>query len=515
MTNAGGGRAIRPRLVLAICLGSGFATLIDQAILTMALPSIRASLEVSTTDLQWIMAVYSLTFGMVLVPAGRLGDRFGRRWFLVGGLTLFSLASLVGATAPDAKTLIIARLVQGVGAGVANPQVIGLIQDVFAGTDRARALGAYATTGAVSGLAAPLIGGLILTLAGPSQLFGFPIDGWRWVLALNVPVGLTTAVLASRWLPRARPAPSERPSSLDLPGVALFGLMTLALMLAVVGSPIGDVPAWTWVAAAALLGIALWQWERVLDRRGRPGILLPELFRARTFVMGTAVAMFCFGALLAGGIVLVVLLQDGLGLSPLEAGLLTAPGAVASATVSLQSHRLVERFGRSLVTWAVIALVTLEVALLSVILVAPSGWLIPAVAGLHFLTAGCGGLIHAPNQSLTLAEVPRGANGLAAGFMQVSQRVSSTVSLAAVTGLAVVGMTVASGSGLDTGADDGGAHLEASRQAAASGTILVASMLAAAAVCSALARGRAGRVRDRFAVKRERPVPSQTSGQIA
>ncbi|MDF2848069.1 MAG: transporter, partial [Oerskovia sp.] len=101
------------------------------------------------------------------MPAGRLGDRYGRAWFLVAGLVLFALTSVVSASAQDADVLVVARLVQGIGAGMANPQVIGLLQDHFAGPARARALGAYASTGAFAAVIAPLVGGLVLAVAGP------------------------------------------------------------------------------------------------------------------------------------------------------------------------------------------------------------------------------------------------------------------------------------------------------------------------------------------------------------
>ncbi len=191
VTVTAGGRA--SRAVLRVCLATGFVTLLDSAILTVAAPALRAELGATTAQLQWILAGYSLTFGLALVPAGRLGDRLGRGGPLAVGLGLFAVGSLVGATASDADVLVAARLLQGAGAGTANPQVIGLLQDHYAGPARARALGAYASTGAFAMVLSPLVGGGILSALGPAA-------GWRAAVGLAAPLGLTVMVVALRAL---------------------------------------------------------------------------------------------------------------------------------------------------------------------------------------------------------------------------------------------------------------------------------------------------------------------------
>lgn len=448
------------------------ATLLDQASLTVAVPSLRASLEASTAQVQWILAAYSLTFGMVLVSAGRLGDRWGRKRLLIAGITVFSLASSVGALAQSATVLILARLAQGLAAGVANPQVIGLIQDTYRGPRRARALGAYASTAALSGLLGPLVGGALIAIAGGDQ-------GWRLVLAVNVPVGLTTAALAAWWLPARAPEQLHAGRDVDVVGQALLGAAALGLLLAVVGSPLASVPGWAWTAVAAAAVVALVWWERRYARGGRRPVMLPELWRSRPFAMGTGVAAFWFGAVLAAGVVVVLALQEGLGLTPLQAGLVTMPGAVASAVAASVSHRLLARHGRRLVTAALATLILVESVMLMATLHAPTTWLVPAIVGLQVCAGASGGVVSAPNQALTLDHAPVADRGLAAGFFQVSQRISSTLSIAAVTGV-VVAVAVPG-------------DLGSYREALARGLGIVIVMLIASVVCSLLARDHWGR----------------------
>ncbi|MEU6699709.1 MFS transporter [Pseudonocardia sp. NPDC046786] len=417
---------MRNRLVLAVCLATGFTTLLDQAALTVAVPALRSDLGADTAQVQWILAAYSLTFGLALVPAGRLGDAHGRHRLLVGGLALFSSASLLGACASDPWMLVAARLLQGLGAGTANPQVLGLIQDRFEGTGRTRALGAYATVAALSSVLAPLVGGGLLAIAGPET-------GWRLVVAVNVPFGLATCLVAALRLGRGHPVRDGR-ADLDLVGVALLTLLTLCVLLPVVGAG----PPLAWSAAGVAVLVTLVRWERRVARRGGTPVLLPALLRSRGFVLGTLVAMCWFGSSLGSTVVITLALQDGLGLSPLAAGLCTVPAAIGMGLVSWLGWRVVTRWGRPSVTVALASLLLVELGTLGAVLTLPDAALPWTLAGSQLLVGAAGGLVTAPNQGLSLALAPAGARGLAAGFFQVSQRISATLCLAAGTGLFVV-----------------------------------------------------------------------------
>ncbi|MFF7592950.1 MFS transporter [Kitasatospora purpeofusca] len=413
------------RRVLLVCVAGGFTTLIDQSVLNTAIPALRESLHAQPAHLQWIVAGYSLAFGLALIPGGRLGDVRGRKWFFVGGLALFTVVSLLSATATEPWVLVAARLLQGAGAGLVNSQMIGTLQDVFQGQLRARALGMYAVTGGLAFALGPPIGGAVLAAVGPEQ-------GWRLTFLLNVPFGLATLLLAVRHLPR--PRPSARHADLDLVGLLLVAALTLALML-----PFVQPPGWAgWLgfaaAAAALLG-ALARWQRRYARRGGHPLIHPALTRSAPYALGTAVAMAQFGSSLAAGLVLTMFLQDGLGLSPMGAALVALPSAVAMGFASAFAWRVVQRFGRRTVTagMAGSALVMLAGGLVA--RWAPTGPLPWLLALLQLLGGASVGLMAASNQAFVLRHAPAEAAGVSGAILQMAQRIAAAVSVSALSGV--------------------------------------------------------------------------------
>ncbi|MFJ4096715.1 MFS transporter [Kitasatospora sp. NPDC089913] len=413
------------RRVLLVCVAGGFTTLIDQSVLNTAIPALRESLHAQPAHLQWIVAGYSLAFGLALIPGGRLGDVRGRKWFFVGGLALFTVVSLLSATATEPWVLVTARLLQGAGAGLVNSQMIGTLQDVFQGQLRARALGMYAVTGGLAFALGPPIGGAVLAAVGPEQ-------GWRLTFLLNVPFGLVTLLLAVRHLPR--PRPSARHADLDLVGLLLVAALTLALML-----PFVQPPGWAgWlgfaVAAAALLG-ALARWQHRYARRGGHPLIHPALTRSAPYALGTALAMAQFGSSLAAGLVLTMFLQDGLGLSPMGAALVALPSAVAMGFASAFAWRVVQRFGRRTVTagMAGSALVMLAGGLVA--RWAPTGPLPWLLALLQLLGGASVGLMAATNQAFVLRHAPAEAAGVSGAILQMAQRIAAAVSVSALSGV--------------------------------------------------------------------------------
>lgn len=182
------------RRALAVCLAAAFMSGLDVSIVNVALPSIREGLSASEDGLQWTLSGYALTFGLLLVPAGRLGDARSRRAIFMWGVALFTLSSAACGFAGNMTVLIVARLVQGMAAGMMNPQVSGLIQQMFRGSERGRAFGALGATIGVSTAAGPLIGGALVTAFGPEH-------GWRWVFLVNLPIGIALLPLARHVLP--------------------------------------------------------------------------------------------------------------------------------------------------------------------------------------------------------------------------------------------------------------------------------------------------------------------------
>ncbi len=413
------------RRVLLVCVAGGFTTLIDQSVLNTSIPALRGTLHAQPAHLQWIVAGYSLAFGLALIPGGRLGDVKGRKWFFVIGLALFTLVSLVSATATDPTVLIAARLLQGAGAGLVNSQMIGTLQDVFDGQLRARALGMYAVTGSLAFSLGPPIGGLVLAAAGPEL-------GWRITFLLNVPFGLATLALAVRHLPRPRPA--ARHADLDLLGLLLVGALTLALMLPFVRPP-GLAGRLAFAAGAlALLG-ALIGWQRRYARTGGHPLIHPALTRSAPYALGTATAMAQFGSSLAASLVLTMFLQDGLGLSPMGAALVSLPSALAMATASGLAWRVVQRLGRRTVTVgmtgsALAMLLSGIVAQWAPAVVLP--WLL---ALLQLLGGASVGLMGSTNQAYVLRHAPAEAAGVSGAILQMAQRIAAAVAVSALSGV--------------------------------------------------------------------------------
>ena len=267
---------------LIVCLLAGAMTLLDISIVNVALPSLRTELGADESDLQWIVAGYALAFGVVLVPAGRLGDARSRRRVFVAGVALFTLASAAAGAAPNPELLAAARIIQGIGGGLIAPQVSGFIQNLFRGAERARAFGLFGATVGISTAIGPLLGGLLVGVGGPEW-------GWRLVFYVNVPIGAVVIPLALRLLPGA--GPRRQRESLDPVGVVLFTLAVLMVLFPLVeggqGRSLADRPWWLLAPAVGLL-VGFVAWERHWQRRHATLIDL-QLLKIRSYVFGLVV----------------------------------------------------------------------------------------------------------------------------------------------------------------------------------------------------------------------------------
>ena len=404
---------------LSVCLVAAFMTLLDVSIVNVALPSIREGLHASEAGLQWILSGYALAFGLVLVPAGRLGDARSRRAVFMSGLALFTVASALAGIAPTILLLVLARLLQGVAGGILNPQVAGLIQQLFHGADRGRAFGALGSVIGIATAVGPLLGGALIALAGPEE-------GWRWVFYVNVPVGVAALALAWRLLPA--PVHGER-QGLDPLGVVLLGAGIVCVLL-----PLVQEQQWQsglkWLPALA--GVVLIAVFAAWERRARTPMVDLGLFRLRSYALGTTIALLYFAGFTAVFFIFVLYLQNGLDYSALGAGLAITPFAVGSGTASAVGGRLVARYGRPLVAVGLgLVLVGLGAAWVAVELHPGGG--VAWVTAVPLLVAGVGsGLVIAPNQTITLSEVPYTEGGSAAGVLQTGQRVGTAMGIAAV-----------------------------------------------------------------------------------
>ncbi|MGP3964564.1 MFS transporter [Nonomuraea sp. 3N208] len=415
------------RHALAVCLVAAFMSGLDVSIVNVALPSIREGLQATAGGLQWTLSGYALTFGLLLIPAGRLGDARSRRAIFMFGVALFTLASAACGLAGNMPLLITARLVQGMAAGMMNPQVSGLIQQMFQGYERARAFGALGATLGLSTTAGPLIGGVLVSAFGPEH-------GWRWVFLVNLPIGIALLPLAYRALPAPHSTAASRDAlgrreSMDPVGVLLLGVGVAGLLLPFIQRHQWEgATKWLLVPAAFTLLTGFVAWERIYPRE--PLVNL-SLFRKCSYSLGSAIALFYFAGFTGIFFTFTLYLQSGLQYSPLMAGLSITPFALGSASASVVGGRLVSRAGRRLVAVGLTTVIVgLSATMAATALVPGHG--VGLATALPLLVAGLGsGLVISPNQAIALSEVPPEGGGSAAGVLQTGQRLGSAIGIAA------------------------------------------------------------------------------------
>ena len=309
---------------------------LDTNIVNVAVPAMHATLGASGAALQLIVAGYTIAYAVLLVTGARLGDILGHRRVFLAGVALFTLASLGCGLAPTTGALVALRFIQGVGAATMIPQILSLIQRTYtAPGPRARAMSLYATVISGGAVLGQVLGGLLVS----ADLFG---SSWRPVFLVNVPVGLLVLAFGRR-LPAGR---FDGIRTLDLPGLAVLTPAVLALVLPLVlGQPLGW-PLWGWLllAASLVLFALLGTVEHRVAARGGQPILPRSLLRLPGMITGLGglfAAMVTFGGWLFA---LALELQDGLGESPLRAGLTFVPCGVAFALVSMNWRRLPARY---------------------------------------------------------------------------------------------------------------------------------------------------------------------------
>ncbi|HEY7433169.1 MAG TPA: MFS transporter [Streptosporangiaceae bacterium] len=320
---------------LAVVLTGQFMAVLDASVVNVAAPSIHAELHASGAGLQLVVAGYVITYAVLLVTGARVGDILGHRRVFLGGLVLFTLASLGCGLAATTAQLVALRFVQGVGAAAMIPQVLSLIQRSFTGPARARPMRLYAAVLAGGAVAGQVAGGLLVS----ANLLG---SGWRPAFLLNVPIGLILLAAGLRLLPRGG---GDRTRRLDPAGVATLTPAVLALVLPLVLGQSEHWPIWGWASLAA--SVVLFGLFTLVQRRaGRAGgsPLIPgRVVRLPGVAMGVA-ALFAVMAVFGGFFFALALhLQGGLGDSPLRAGLTFAPAGLAFALVSLNWQRVPQR----------------------------------------------------------------------------------------------------------------------------------------------------------------------------
>jgi MFS family permease len=410
---------------LGVVLAGTFLIVLDFFIVYVALPSIQRDLGASPAELEWVVAGFGLTFAVLLITGGRIGDRIGRRLTFCIGVSVFVVASAACGLAPTPAALIAARLVQGAGAALVSPNVLSVIGVLYTGPRRVRAITAY---GVVLGMAAALgqiIGGLLIQA-------NIADSAWRAIFLINVPVGAAAVMLAPRTVPESK---AHNPGRLDIGGIALATAGLTAVVLPLVeGRQLGW-PFWTWVslACAPLVLAVLARHQQLLAHNGREPLLHPAVLSDPRLRAGLAVQVVCWCSQASFFLVLALYLQGGRGLSPAGSGLVFTILAAAYLLVSLRAPALTQRHGRNLVMVGALTVAVGDLALLLAVAVGGSGHTGLLAPGL--LLAGAGqGLWITPLTTTVLSFAEPQRAGVVSGTLSTMQQVGNSLGVA-VTGL--------------------------------------------------------------------------------
>jgi EmrB/QacA subfamily drug resistance transporter len=404
-----------------LCLGD-LMIVLDGTIVNVALPSIRDDLGFSQTSLAWVVNAYLLTFGGFLLLGGRLGDLFGHRRLFLGGIALFTLASLACGVANSQEFLVVARAVQGVGGAVVSAVALSLLMTLFTEqADRAKAMGVFGFVLSGGGVIGVLAGGILTDVLN-----------WHWIFLVNLPVGVLVYVLSVRLLPSGRGLAAS--GRVDVAGAIT---VTASLMLAVYAIINGNEKGWAsgetlgvLAGAAALLAVFL-----VIEARISSPLMPLGLFRNRNVSTANVLGVLMAAGLFAYFFFSALYLQLVLEYSPLEVGLAYLPGTVLwGASSLLLSDRLVMRFGIKTPLLTGLGLMTVALVLLARTPVDGS-WVVDILPATLALGLGAG-IAFNPLLLAAMSGVAQEQAGLASGVVNTAFMMGGAVGLAILASLA-------------------------------------------------------------------------------
>ncbi|BBY51599.1 MFS transporter [Mycolicibacterium arabiense] len=403
----------RKAIVLVSCCLSLLIVSMDATIVNVAIPAIRDDLHASSSQLQWIVDVYTLVLASLLMLSGAMGDRFGRRRVFQIGLTVFAVGSLLCSLAPNIETLIVARLLQAVGGSMLNPVALSIISQVFTGrVERARALGFWGAVVGISMALGPVVGGLLIETVS-----------WRAVFWINLPICALAIVLTAVFVPETK---SLTMRNVDPIGQALAVVFLFGVVFALIEGPgLG----WSHplvIAIAVVAAAALAAFVRYEGRRHDPFIDL-RFFRSIPFTGATVTAICAFAAWGAFLFMMSLYLQGERGYSAMHTGLIYLPIAIGALVFSPLSGRLVGRYGArpSLLTAGV--LITTSAIMLTFLTATTPVWelvVLFAVFGIGF------SMVNAPITNAAVSGMPLDRAGAASAVTSTSRQVGVSIGVA-------------------------------------------------------------------------------------
>jgi EmrB/QacA subfamily drug resistance transporter len=445
-----------------------FMTMLDNLVVNVALPSIQRDLGSSAEALQWTISGYALTYGVLMLPGGKLADLFGRRRLFLLGLAVFTLASLACGLATNTGFLITARAIQGAGAGLMMPATLSIIPSIFKPDERGTAIGIWAGVSWMGVAVAPLVGGILTQEVG-----------WNWIFFINIPIGIAGFLAGLLLIPESRDPFAKR---LDFPGVALSAGALFALTFALIQA---NEYGWTSPAVIALLagsaiGIVLF----VLVERRQPEPMLPlSLFSSRTY-SGAATVILLTGVAMFGVVFFVsIYLQDVLGYSAIETGATFMPMTALSMVIAPASGWIADRVGPRVLMAPGLVLVCIGLVLLAMLDESSGFW--DVFWGLLLIGGGTP-LVMTPGTAAALGSAPPEKSGVAAGVVTTSSQLGGAIGIALI-GAVVIAVATNS-------AEDGASDVTAFIDGFERGLYVAAGIALVGAVVAALTIGKVRRL---------------------
>jgi EmrB/QacA subfamily drug resistance transporter len=391
-----------------------FMIMLDNTVVNVALPSIQRSLHTTLGNLEWTVNAYTLTFGVLLVTGGRMGDIFGRRRMFLFGVVLFALSSAAIGLAPTDSLLIAGRAVQGIGAAFMMPGTLSIISNTFPPHERGRAIGTWAGVSALALALGPVVGGALTQYVS-----------WRAIFFINVPVAVGAVAVTLFATHESRDETIDR--TIDVPGIVTLSAGLTALILALVESS-----SWGWgstkiLGLLAVAAVALVTFILVELKYSAAPMVQFEFFKSRTFFGANLVAFIVSFAMLAMFFLTALYIQNILGYSPLQAGVRFLPTTLMIVLIAPIAGRLADRIGPRPPMVVGLALTTVALFLQTKITVS-SGYtdLLPA-----FVLMGIGmALVMSPMSTAAMNAVPASKAGVASGILSMNRMVGGTFGVA-------------------------------------------------------------------------------------
>lgn len=424
-TEAAGFSAKKRTLALTVVSLAFVMDLLDSTIVNIAIPSIQSNLLASYSAIQWMVAGYALSFALLLVTGGRMGDVYGYKKIFMIGVGGFTVASLLSGLAWNPTALIFARLLQGSMAALMVPQVMSLMQVMYKPDERGKIMGLFGALGGLAASLGPIVGGLLI------KANFFNLD-WRPIFLINVPIGAFGLYAAAKYLPDGK---SKHPLKLDLSGTAIVVVAMLLFIFPLIQGREYDWPAWALgMIAASLPVFALFAWwQKREEQEGRDPLIQPSLFRNRSFGVGLVINMVFEAAMLGFFLTFGLVQQIGLGFTPLHAAVTGVPLAVGIAfTMGAVGPKLAIKLGRYAISFGTvvmaIGLLLTNLTIHHYILQTHSWQLIP---GLFVIGVGMG-LVFGSLFAAVLNGVDPAHAGSASGTLNAIQQVGGAIGIAVV-----------------------------------------------------------------------------------